>query len=270
MVIVAALVRRSAVQALYVLVPCLLLLAGFQLIIVAQAATIESARSFETMAALIPAFLQRGLGGRAMLLASFNGTVTFGYFHPVIAILVSVLAIYIASEPAYDVESGLVDLVLARSIPRHRLMTRSLLLAIAATLAAGLSMALGTWIGLHAFASPESNWPALRVIVLLLVHLVAIGWCFGALALAVAAGARRWSIAFASVSLAAVALYLIEVLAIGWAPARTIAWISPFRYYPALPIVAGDPIGSTNVAVLLGAGAVLTATAYWRFNQRDL
>ena len=47
MVIVAALVRRSVVQSLYVLVPCLLLLAGFQLIIVAQAASIESSRNFE-------------------------------------------------------------------------------------------------------------------------------------------------------------------------------------------------------------------------------
>ena len=135
------------------------MLAGFQLIIVAQAASIESTRSFERMAELIPAFLQRGMGGRAMLLASFKGTVTFGYFHPVIAIMVSVLAIYMASEPAYDVESGLVDLVLARSIPRHRLMTRSLLLFTAVTLAAGLCMAFGTWIGLHTFASPASNWP---------------------------------------------------------------------------------------------------------------
>ena len=102
------------------------------------------------------------------------------------------------------------------------------------------------------------------------MHLVSVGWCFGALALAVAAGARRWSAAFAPVTLGAVALYLIEVLAIGWAPARTVAWISPFHYYPALPIVAGDAVGLTNVAVLLTAAAVLTATAYWRFNRRDL
>jgi hypothetical protein len=269
-VIVAALVRRSAVQSLYVLVPCLLLLAGFQLIIVAQAASIESTRSFERMAELIPAFLQRGMGGRAMLLASFKGTVTFGYFHPVIAIMVSVLAIYMASEPAHDVESGLVDLVLARSIPRHRLITRSLLLFTAVTLAAGLSMACGTWIGLHAFAATASDWPTPRIVGLLLVHLVSVGWCFGALGLAVSAGARRWSTAFASVTLGAVALYLIEVLAIGWVPARSVAWISPFRYYPALPIVAGDPVGVRNVAVLLTAAAVLTVTAYWRFDRRDL
>jgi hypothetical protein len=67
-----------------------------------------------------------------------------------------------------------------------------------------------------------------------------------------------------------VALYLIEVLAIGWPPARTVAWISPFRYYPALPIVAGDPTGLTNVAVLLTSAAVLTVTAYWRFQRRDV
>ena len=125
---------------------------------------------------LIPAFLQRGLGANAMLLASFKGTVTFGYFHPVIAIMVSVLAIYVASEPAYDVESGLVDLVLARSIPRHRLMTRSLALVMAVTLAAGLSMAFGTWIGLRTFASPASDAPTPRVVALLLAHLVSVGW----------------------------------------------------------------------------------------------
>ena len=268
--IVAALVRRSAVQSLYVLVPCLLLLAGFQLIIVAQAASIESTRSFERMAELIPAFLQRGMGGRAMLLATFKGTVTFGYFHPVIAIMVSVLAIYMASEPAYDVESGLVDLVLARSIPRHRLITRSLLLFTAVTARGGPlhglrdldrtarvrvdrhrtgprhGLSAGCWCTWCRSAGASARW----------------GWRWRPVR---AAGAPR-----SPVTLGAVALYLIEVLAIGWAPARTVAWISPFHYYPALPIVAGDPVGLTNVAVLLTAAAVLTATAYWRFNRRDL
>jgi hypothetical protein len=141
------------------------------------------------------------------------------------------------------VESGRVDLVLARSILRHWLITRSLLLFTAVPLLAGLSMAFGTWIGLHTFASPASRWPTPRIVGLPLVHLVSLGWCFGAPALAVAAGARRWSTAFASVTIGAVALYLVEVLAIGWALARTVSWASPFRYYPALPIVAGDPIG---------------------------
>ena len=75
---------------------------------------------------LMPEFLQRGLGSKAMLLASFKGTVAFGYFHPVICVVVSVLAMYLATEVAHEVEAGLVDLELARAVPRHRLVTRSL------------------------------------------------------------------------------------------------------------------------------------------------
>jgi hypothetical protein len=37
-----------------------------------------------------------------------------------------------------------------------------------------------------------------------------------------------------------------------------------------LPIVAGDAVGASNVVVLLSAASVLTVTAYWRFNRRDL
>ena len=92
------------------LLGCLVLLAGFQIIIVGQASALEQAHSFGRMAELVPGFLQRGLGSQSMLLVTFKGTVAFGYFHPVVVVLVSVLAIYFATEPAHEVESGLVDL----------------------------------------------------------------------------------------------------------------------------------------------------------------
>src|SRR5262249_45277921 len=247
-----------------------LLLMGFQLILVSQAAEIESTRSFDRMAEFIPAFLQRGVGSSALVLATFKGTVSFGYFHPVIVVLVSMLTMYVAAEPAHEVESGLVDLVLARSIPRRRLITRSLLLTIAVPLAAATMMAAGTWIGLHAFATPDWDWPTPAIVGKLLVHLVAVAWCLGGLSLAVAAGARRWSKAYASVALTAVALYLLDLLSIGWAPARLAAWISPFRYYPALPIVAGTPVSARNIVVLVSGAVALVVIAYWRFEKRDL
>src|SRR4051812_3415080 len=126
-----ALMRRSAAQARYVLLGAFALLFGFQLVIVGQAAEIERTQSFSRMAELLPGFLQRGLGSRAMLLATFKGTVAFGYFHPVVCVLVAVIAMYLTTEPAHEVEAGLVDLELARSVPRHRLLTRSLILAMA-------------------------------------------------------------------------------------------------------------------------------------------
>ena len=86
-----------------------------------EAAEVERSNAFASVANLMPGFMQRGLGSRAMLLATFRGTVAFGYFHPVVCILVAVLAMYFATELAHEVEAGLVDLELARAVPRHRL-----------------------------------------------------------------------------------------------------------------------------------------------------
>jgi ABC-type transport system involved in multi-copper enzyme maturation permease subunit len=265
-----ALVWRSAVQARYVLFGCLILLTGFQIVIVGQAAALEEQLAFGRMAELLPAFLQRGLGSKSLLLASFKGTVAFGYFHPVVAVLVALLAIYVTTEPAHEVEARLVDLTLARSVPRHVVLTRSLLLAAAAVAVAVALMFAGTRIGLLVFASPAFAAPSVLVSAQLLFHLAAVALCFGALGLAVAAGARRWSTAFTTAALATVVLYLVDFLSIGWPFMRSLAWISPFHYYPALSILAGEVSPWRYPAMLIAAGALLCAVGYWRFGRRDL
>ena len=265
-----ALLRRSAAQAKYVLLGSLALLFGFQLIIVGQAAEIERTQSFSRMADLLPGFLQRGLGSRAMLLASFKGTVAFGYFHPVVCLMVSLMAIYVMTEPAHEIESGLVDLELARAMPRHRLLTRSLLLAAASVGCALVLMFAGTSAGGRLFDASGLGLPSAEVRVRLLLHLAGVAACFGGLALFIATLSRRWSTAFTTAALTAVVLYLLDFLAIGWRPMRTAAWLSPFHYYPALAIVAGDAPHWRNLAVLFGASLLFTTAAYWRFQHRDL
>jgi ABC-type transport system involved in multi-copper enzyme maturation permease subunit len=265
-----ALLRRSASQARYVLVASFALLFGFQLIIVGQAAEIERTSSFSRMAELVPAFLQRGLGSRAMLLATFKGTVSFGYFHPVVCLLVAVIAMYLLTEPAHEVESGLVDLELARSVPRHRLLTRSLLLAGLSVGCAMLLMFAGTAAGGRIFAAEGMGLPSIAIRLSLLLHLGGVAACFGGFALLMATLSRRWSTAFTTAALAAVVLYLVDFLAIGWPPVRALAWLSPFHYYPALSIIAGDAPAWRNVVVLFGAAGVFVAAAYWRFERRDL
>jgi ABC-type transport system involved in multi-copper enzyme maturation permease subunit len=268
--LLAVLAWRSAVQGRYALLGCLALLTAFQMIIVGQASALEEAHSFGRMAELLPAFLQRGLGNQSMLLVTFKGTVAFGYFHPVVVVLVSVLAIYFATEPAHEVESGLVDLVLARAVPRHVVLTRSILLAAGAVIVAVTLMALGTRLGLRVFASPAFDAPSAATTARMLGHLAGVALCFGGFALAIAAGARRWSTAFTTSALAAVVLYLVDFLAIGWPPMRAIAWISPFHYYPALSILAGTAPAWRNVGILMTAAAILCAIGYWRFSRRDL
>jgi ABC-type transport system involved in multi-copper enzyme maturation permease subunit len=51
---------------------------------------------------------------------------------------------------------------------------------------------------------------------------------------------------------------------------RAIAWISPFDYDPAIPIMAGTAPAWSNLVVLWTATVVFVAVAYWRFERRDL
>jgi ABC-type transport system involved in multi-copper enzyme maturation permease subunit len=264
------LLLRSAAQARYVLFGALVLFFGFQLIIVGQATEIARTQSFSRVAELLPAFLQRGLGSRVMLMATFRGTVAFGYFHPVIAALLALVAMYVATEPAHEVESGLVDLELARSIPRHRIVTRSLLLAVMAVAAGIALMYAGTSSGVVVFGAPADELPPAPVRLRLLAHLGAVAICFGSFGLWLAALARRWTTAFTTGALAVVLLYLLDFLAIGWPLMRKIVWISPFHYYPALSILAGDAPAWRNLLVLLLAALSFTAAAYIRFERRDL
>jgi ABC-2 type transport system permease protein len=267
---VLTLVRRSATQSWPLLIASAFLLAGFQFVMVAGAASIEESQMFGRMAEFLPSFLQRGLGQQALLLATFQGLIAFGYFHPVIVVLIGLVSAYFATEPGYDVESGRVDLLLSRAVPRRRLITRSLLLSVLVVVFMVCVMAIGTSIGVFVYADAAAQPPSPALIRTLMAHLVAVGCCIGALGLAIGAGAARWSTAFAAVVVTTVLMYWIDFAAIAWAPVRRIAWISPFDYYPAIPILGGTAPVWRNLLVLWSVTVLLWVVAYWRFQRRDL
>jgi len=265
-----ALLARSAFQIRFALLATLLLLTGLQILIVGQAVEIERANSFGSLANLLPGFLQRGLGSKAMLLATFKGTVAFGYFHPIVCMTVAVLAMYPATEIAHEVEARLVDLELARAVPRHRLVTRSLVLGHLTALVVLCAMAAGTAIGIRVFNAGQLDVPSVNLRVGLLFNHFAVASCFVGFALFVAARARRWSSAFTIAALSAVVMYNVDFIALGWRPMAAVAWLSPFHYFPALSILTGDASTFRDIGVLFGASAVFSAAAYWQFERRDV
>ena len=266
---VMTLVQRSAVQSSHILIGGVVVFCVFQILLIAHAAEIERSQAFGRVAELVPGFLQRGLGAQAMQLATFKGSVSFGYFHPIIVCAVSLIATYLATEPAHEVESGLVDLVLARAVPRRRLITRSLVLSFSTVIALTLVMLLGTYIGLQ-WIAPAFAWPQPGTLALLAVHLVAVAWCCASIGLLLAASLKRWTTAFTIGAGIVVVGYLVDFLALGWPPARTIAWFFPFNYYPALYILGGTAWTVRDLGVLFSATAIFTALAYWKFERRDL
>ena len=265
-----ALLLRSLMRARFVLIGGGLLICALQIVIIGHAAEVQRTNAFASVANLMPAFLQRGLGNKAMLLATFKGTVAFGYFHPVVCLLITAMAMFITTEVAHEVESGLVDLELARTVPRRRLLSRSLVLSLSAVLAVLMVMALGTLVGIRIFDAGAMDLPSPRMRMELLVNLFALATCFSALGLLVASASRRWATAFTAVALTSVVSYIIDFLALGWTPAKTIAWLSPFHYYPALSILAGDADTARNLSILLVVSAAMIAAAYWQFQRRDL
>ncbi len=115
-----ALIGRSIARTAPLVAGVATLLAGFQVTLVLLASSYERAQTFERLALLAPSFLQRSLGPGLDALASFSGMVTFGYFHSVVTMTVVLLATYLGAEPAGDVETGMVDLILARPESRKR------------------------------------------------------------------------------------------------------------------------------------------------------
>jgi hypothetical protein len=243
------------------------LLVAFQLALVAVAASYGAEPTFARMAELAPTFIREGFG---LGLTSFSGMTTIGYFHPVVIMVVVQFAIYLATEPAGEIEWSLIDLLMARPLPRHRLVTRSLLVMTIGCVALSLTLGAGMWIGLLLLAPHGARWPETRVVSNLIGHLAAVAWCFGGAALAAAAWARRRGSAQAPVAIAAVALYLVYLLGAAWRPARVVARLSPFLYYQGAAILAGRDNTVRDLSILFTAGVVGTAIGYWQFSRRDL
>lgn len=265
-----ALVGRSFARTAAVFAVVAWILAGFQVLLVLVARSFVETRSFDVLSSLMPMNLQQSLGPGALVLASFPGLVTFGYFHPIVVLAVLQTGAFIATEPAGEIEWGLFDLELSRPLARHWIVTRSLLLALGLSSALVAAMALGTWLGLVGFAPAGATWPAAANVASLAAHLVFLAWTFAALGLAVATFVRRRGTAFALVGMAVVVLYLLNFLSDVWAPARRIRWLSPFHYFPGFAVANGTAPTFHDLSILAIPTLVLSALAYWRFARRDL
>ena len=262
-----ALVLRSFNRAARPLAAVTVLLMAFQLTLVAAAAAIAAERDIASLAQLVPGFMQPLIG---VALLTFGSMTTITFFDALVVMLIVQLAVYLASEPAGDVESGLVDLLLARPVPRHWLVTRTLVFMASSIASLVVMMALTLWIALVMFGPDGEAWPAPRVVVSMAGHLTLIAWCFGAVSLAASGWARRRGSAITAVGVTAVALYLLDFLATLWRPLRGVAVVSPFHYFRGGEILAGTANTTRDLAVLGTITIAAVAVAYVAFRRRDL
>jgi ABC-2 type transport system permease protein len=246
-----------------------LLLAAFQALLVLVARSLQRAGEFEQLAKLLPPFARALLGPSVASVMSFSGIVCLGYFDLGIVIALLALTITLATVPASEVETGFADLVLARPLRRHWLITRTIALLLVATLLMLMVMLAGTWAGLEMLAPKNVHWPSPRMLGSLALNLGLLMLCWGGVAMAFGAVCRR-SVASAVTGLLALTALLLDLTGRLWPPADRLAWLSPFRYFIPFDIVMGNDLPIANMLLLWAIAMTGFILAYSLFSKRDI
>jgi ABC-2 type transport system permease protein len=246
-----------------------LLLAAFQVLLVLIARSIERAGEFDQLASLLPPFARALLGPSVASVMSFSGIVCLGYFDLGIVIALLALTIALATVPASEVETGFADLILARPLQRHWLITRTIALLVLAILMMLTLMMAGTWAGLAMLAPENVRGPSPRMVGSLALNLGLLMLCWGGVAMAFGAACRR-TVASAVTGLLALAALLLDLTGRLWPPAESLAWLSPFRYFIPFDLVMGTELPVENMLVLWAIGMTGFSLAYLLFSQRDI
>lgn len=246
------------------------LLASFQVLLILVAKSIQRSGSFEQMSAFIPTLMREMLGPSITSFMSFSGIVCLGYFHPVVMGSLVGLCIALGTMTTSEIETGFMDLILARPLARHWIITRSAVVGMISTFALLVTMMIGTWAGLKGLAPKEAAWPAPDLIFALAMNLGLLMLCWIAVAIAIASVSRRRSFAGTLTGLMALATFLLDYIARAWRPAESLAWISPFRYFSPFELLMGASLPVRNLVVLGGIAVAGFALAYVLFSRRDI
>jgi len=265
----ALLLSLSLKRARTLLIATGLLLAAFQVLLVLIAGSIERTGDFEQLASLLPPFVRALLGPAVASVMSFSGVVCLGYFDLAIVAALLALIIALATLPASEVETGFADLILARPLRRHWIITRSIALVLLAILMMLALMVAGTWAGLAMLAPKNAQWPPPRMIGSLALNLGLLMLCWSGIAMAFGAACRR-SVASATTGLLALTAMLLDLTGRMWPPAERFAWLSPFRYFIPFDLVMGTALPVENILVLWAIAMSGFTVAYFLFSQRDI
>ncbi|MDQ2742613.1 MAG: ABC transporter permease [Chloroflexota bacterium] len=187
----------------------------------------------------------------------------FGLLVPLLVILFAVVTG--ARAIAGDEEAGTLDLLLAHPVGRTQAVLQRFAALVVATLAIGAVLL----IALLVVASLARLDVAAGNLAAMVLHLVLLGVCFGAFALAMGAAVGRRGPVFAATAVVGVLTYLANTLA---PQVGAVAWLqklSPFYYYAGgQPLRHGVQLG--GIGVLAAVSAALVAAGAVAFERRDV
>ncbi len=244
-----------------------LLLIAFQFFMILAARSLELSGRFRLLEAVMPAFVAQWSN---MTAASFTGFVLFGYSHPLVQLFLVAAAIGIGSEPAAEIDTKFIDLVMARPVGRSVPVNRTLILLVVSAVGAIVCMLAATLVGLQLLAPATARLPTPKTVVSMAANLVCLALAWGGMTLAVSSIAKRRATVAAACGLAAFAAFVLDYVGRFWDAVGPLAKISPFHYFDPFAMMGGRPLAASDVAVLITIFVVGGAIANVAYARRDL
>ncbi len=242
-----------------------MMLIAFQFFVILAARSLELSGRFQFLEAVMPAFVTEWSN---MMAASFTGVVLFGYSHPLVQIFLIAMAIGLGSEPAAEIDTKFIDLVMSRPLPRAAPINRTLVMLLLAAIGAMVCMLAATWSGLRLLAPASARQPQLRVVIALASNLACLVLAWGGITVALASVSRRRSTVAGAVGLLAFAMFVLDYVGRFWDAVAPIARVSPFHYFDPFGLMGGRPLALSDIVTLLAifsVGGVIANVAYtWR------
>jgi ABC-type transport system involved in multi-copper enzyme maturation permease subunit len=200
--------------------------------------------------------------------SSFEGAVAFGYQHPFSLVACIAMIVVAVTIPAAEREKGLLDLFLARPVPRTRYLLATLSFFLFSALLLPMALLGGTAVGLRVVDTPsEVGWleylPSALVLALLLLSL-------GSLTLLLATGARRRGVAVAQGVGLTLLFYWLDFMGEYWEVLETARKGSPFFYFDPGMAAMGSEFPATDFLVLGAITALASSMAFLNFQRQDL
>lgn len=197
------------------------------------------------------------------------GFLALGFTHPVYHLLVAAVIIWLAARSlAGEMESGQVQLALARPVSRRQFYIARVLTVGLAALWVSIVASLGNLAGL-AYSKPDGTMNDRHFIAQIGASLL-LAAAIAGVSLLVSARAERmgqavgWSAGFLIVS------YVIDYFATLWSFLKPLQPFSVFDYYDPPVALAHGTIPLTNAIVLGGIAVLCAAAGLFIFQNRDL
>jgi len=246
-----------------------LLIAALQLLILTLVNTVDIFGVLRLILQNLPEPIQQVFGEQFFAQFTVNGAIALGYNHPLVIILLSIVAIILpARHIAGEIESGALEIIFSLPVQRITVALSLWITSAIILLVMIISGWIGTLIGTYIFPAARAV-PFTKIILvgfnLWLLTLTINGYTF--LFSAYAREGGKPAMIAASLTLF---FFFFNYVAKIWSPISFLEPLTIFHYYQPQQLMMGEPVWLMNMAVLSGLIIILILIAIGKLKRRDI